>query len=228
MFGEWSLHLVTILFASVFTENILLARFLGMCSFLSVSRQVKTAVGLGFAVVFVMTFTVALDWLAFTYVLEPFGLAYFRFILFIIIIAAFVQFVEMVIERYSPVLYQNLGIFLPLITVNCAILGASLFMVIRDYNFAEGVAFGLGSGLGWMLAIVAMAGIREKLSHARIPRGLQGPGITLVIAGLMALAFIGFTGVLSAGHKEIGAGGEPAEIKAVESEEQSHNPVLEE
>jgi Na+-transporting NADH:ubiquinone oxidoreductase subunit E len=196
-FGGHMLHLVVILFASVFTENILLARFLGMCSFLSVSRQVKTAVGLGFAVVFVMTCTIALDWFAFRYILQPFHLEFFRFILFIIIIAAFVQFVEMVIERYSPALYQTLGIFLPLITVNCAILGASLFMVIRDYNLAEGIAFGFGSGIGWMLAIVAMAGIREKLTTARIPAGLQGPGITLIIAGLMALAFIGFTGVLS-------------------------------
>jgi Na+-transporting NADH:ubiquinone oxidoreductase subunit E len=198
-FGNQAMHLLVILFASVFTENILLARFLGMCSFLSVSRQVKTAVGLGFAVVFVMTVTIALDWLAYQYILRPYHIEYFRFILFIVIIAAFVQFIEMVIERYSPVLYQNLGIFLPLITVNCAILGASLFMVIRDYKFAEGVAFGLGSGIGWMLAIVAMAGIRERLAHARIPQGLQGPGITLIIAGLMALAFIGFTGVLSGG-----------------------------
>jgi Na+-transporting NADH:ubiquinone oxidoreductase subunit E len=195
--GNHMLHLLVVLFAAIFTDNILLARFLGMCSFLSVSRQVKTAVGLGLAVVFVMTFTIALDWLAYKYVLQPFGIEYFRFILFIIIIAAFVQFVEMVIERYSPVLYQNLGIFLPLITVNCAILGVSLFMVIRDYDFAEGVVFGLGSGIGWTVAIVAMAGIREKLNNAKIPRGLQGPGITLVIAGLMALAFIGFTGVLS-------------------------------
>jgi Na+-transporting NADH:ubiquinone oxidoreductase subunit E len=191
------LHLLVILFASVFTENILLARFLGMCSFLSVSRQIKTAVGLGFAVIFVMTCTIVLDWCAYRFILQPFHIEYFRFILFIIIIAAFVQFVEMVIERYSPVLYQNLGIFLPLITVNCAILGASLFMVIRSYQLTEGIAFGLGSGIGWMLAIVAMAGIREKLAHARIPGGLQGPGITLIIAGLMALAFIGFTGVLS-------------------------------
>jgi Na+-transporting NADH:ubiquinone oxidoreductase subunit E len=198
-FGGQIVHLLVILFASVFTENILLARFLGMCSFLSVSRKVKTAVGLGFAVVFVMTVTVALDWLAYQYILKPYHIEYFRFILFIVIIAAFVQFVEMVIERYSPVLYQNLGIFLPLITVNCAILGASLFMVIRDYAFAEGIAFGFGSGIGWMLAIVAMAGIRERLAHARIPLGLQGPGITLIIAGLMALAFIGFTGVLSGG-----------------------------
>ncbi len=198
-FSGQVMHLLVILFASVFTENILLARFLGMCSFLSVSRKVKTAVGLGFAVVFVMTITIALDWLAYQFLLRPYHIEYLRFILFIVIIAAFVQFIEMVIERYSPVLYQNLGIFLPLITVNCAILGASLFMVIRDYTFAEGVGFGLGSGIGWMLAIVAMAGIRERLSHARIPQGLQGPGITLIIAGLMALAFIGFTGVLSGG-----------------------------
>ena len=195
--GHHMLHLLIILFAAIFTDNILLARFLGMCSFLSVSRQVKTAIGLGFAVVFVMTFTTALDWFAYRYVLQPYAIEYFRFILFIIIIAAFVQFIEMAIERYSPVLYQNLGIFLPLITVNCAILGASLFMVIREYSLAEGIVFGLGSGLGWMLAIVAMAGIREKLNNARIPKGLQGPGITLIIAGIMALAFIGFTGVLS-------------------------------
>lgn len=195
--GNHMLHLLVILFAAIFTDNILLARFLGMCSFLSVSRQVKTALGLGLAVVFVMTFTTALDWFAYRYVLQPYAIEYFRFILFIIVIAAFVQFIEMAIERYSPVLYQNLGIFLPLITVNCAILGASLFMVIREYSLAEGIVFGLGSGLGWMLAIVAMAGIREKLNNARIPRGLQGPGITLIIAGIMALAFIGFTGVLS-------------------------------
>lgn len=191
------LHLLVVLFAAVFTDNILLARFLGMCSFLSVSRQVKTAVGLGSAVVVVMTFTIALDWLAFRYVLEPYAIEYFRFILFIIIIAAFVQVIEMVLERSSPVLYQNLGIFLPLITVNCAILGASLFMVIREYNLAEAVVFGFGSGAGWMLAIVAMAGIRERMNTAKIPKGLQGPGITLIIAGIMALAFIGFTGVLS-------------------------------
>ncbi|UCD20424.1 MAG: NADH:ubiquinone reductase (Na(+)-transporting) subunit E [candidate division WOR-3 bacterium] len=191
------LHALIILFAAIFTDNILLARFLGMCSFLSVSRQVKTAVGLGLAVVMVMTFTIALDWLAYRYILQPYAIEYFRFILFIIIIAAFVQFIEMVIERYSPLLYQNLGIFLPLITVNCAVLGASLFMVIRQYNLIEAVAFGFGSGAGWMMAIVAMAGIRERLNNAKIPRGLQGPGITLIIAGIMALAFIGFTGVLS-------------------------------
>ncbi|MBE0535943.1 MAG: NADH:ubiquinone reductase (Na(+)-transporting) subunit E [Phycisphaerae bacterium] len=183
-------------FAAIFTNNILLMYFLGLCPFTSVSREVKTAFGLGVAVVFVMTCTAMLNWLAFRYILAPLNLEFFRFIMFIIIIAAFVQFVEMVIDRYSPKLYHALGIFLPLITVNCAILGASLFMVIRDYTFIVTVGYGFGSGIGWLLAILAMAGIRQRLAHARIPRGLDGPGITLIIAGLMALAFIGFTGVL--------------------------------
>jgi Na+-transporting NADH:ubiquinone oxidoreductase subunit E len=158
---------------------------------------------LGGAVVFVMTCTTVLNWLAYKYVLMPLELQFFRFILFIIIIAAFVQFVEMVIDRYSPKLYQNLGIFLPLITVNCAILGASLFMVIRQYHFIQTIGYGFGAGLygfgaglGWMLAILAMAGIRTRLNESRVPEGLRGPGITLIIAGMMALAFIGFTGVL--------------------------------
>jgi Na+-transporting NADH:ubiquinone oxidoreductase subunit E len=129
-------------------------------------------------------------------VLVPLNLEFFRFILFIIVIAAFVQFVEMVLDRYSPFLYQQLGVFLPLITVNCAILGASLFMVIREYSFVVTIGYGLGSGLGWFLAIISMAGIRQRLARNRIPRGLQGPGITLIITGLMALAFMGFTGVL--------------------------------
>lgn len=193
--GELWLGLVTC-FAAVFTQNILLTTFLGMCPFTSVSREVKTAAGLGGAVVFVMTFTTVLNWLAYKYVLIPLELEFFRFILFIIIIAAFVQFVEMVIDRYSPKLYQNLGIFLPLITVNCAILGASLFMVIRNYHFIQTIGYGFGSGVGWLLAILAMAGIRTRLNESRVPEGLRGPGITLIIAGLMALAFIGFTGVL--------------------------------
>ncbi len=184
-------------FAAVFTGNILLSYFLGMCPFASVSREVKTALGLGCAVVFVMTSTAALNWLAYRFILKPLELEFFRFVLFIIIIAAFVQFVEMVIDRYSPKLYYNLGIFVPLITVNCAILGASLFMVIRDYSFIVTVGYGFGSGLGWLLAILAMAGIRQRLANDRIPAGLQGPGITLIIAGLMALAFIGFAGVLT-------------------------------
>ena len=189
-------QMVVVCFSAVFTGNILLTTFLGMCPFLAVSREVKAAVGLGLAVVFVMTFTTVLNWVAYRYVLVPMNLEFFRFILFIIIIATFVQFVEMVLERYSPVLYQNLGIFLPLITVNCAILGASLFMVIREYTFIVTIGYGFGSGVGWMLAITAMAGIRQKMAVARVPQGLQGPGITLIIAGLMALAFIGFTGVL--------------------------------
>jgi len=194
--GElWTAAVVA--FAAIFTNNILLMFFLGMCPFTSVSREVKTAFGLGLAVVFVMTSTSLLNWLAYHHILVPLKLEFFRFIMFIIIIAAFVQFVEMVIDRYSPKLYYGLGIFLPLITVNCAILGASLFMVIRDYTFIVTIGFGFGSGLGWLLAIMAMAGIRQRLAHARIPRGLDGPGITLIIAGLMALAFIGFTGVLS-------------------------------
>lgn len=182
--------------SAIFTQNILLSYFLGLCPFIGVSREVKTSFGLGIAVIFVITTTSMLNWMAYHFVLEPLGLQFFRFIMFIIIIAAFVQFVEMVIDRFSPTLYQRLGVFLPLITVNCAILGASLFMVIRDYSFIVTVGYGLGSGIGWFLAIIAMAGIRQRLVNERIPRGLQGPGITLIIAGLMALAFIGFTGVL--------------------------------
>jgi Na+-transporting NADH:ubiquinone oxidoreductase subunit E len=187
---------MAVFISAVFTQNILLSYFLGLCPFLGVSREVKAALGLGLAVIFVLTFTCALNWVVYHFVLEKLGLEFFRFILFIIIIAAFVQFVEMVIERYSPPLYQKLGVFLPLITVNCAILGGSLFMVIRDYSFIVTVGYGLGSGVGWFLAIIAMAGIRQKLANDRIPRGLQGPGITLIIAGLMALGFIGFAGVL--------------------------------
>jgi Na+-transporting NADH:ubiquinone oxidoreductase subunit E len=190
----WQAFMVCI--SAVFTQNILLTYFLGLCPFLGVSREIRSAFGLGVAVTFVLTCTCGLNWLVYHLVLVPFELEFFRFIIFIIIIAAFVQFVEMVIERYSPTLYQRLGIFLPLITVNCAILGGSLFMVIRHYSFIVTLGYGVGSGIGWFLAIVAMAGIRQKLKNEKIPRGLQGPGITLIIAGLMALAFMGFAGVL--------------------------------
>ena len=190
-------HAVIVAFSAAFTGNILLTTFLGMCPFLSLSRQVKTALGLGWAVVFVLTATCMLNWVVYWHVLVPLRLEFLRFIIFIVVIAAFVQFVEMAIDRYSPSLYQSLGIFLPLITVNCAILGAALFMVIREYSFLDTVGFGIGSGLGWLLAILAMAGIREKLKPERVPAGLQGPGITLIIVGLMALAFMGFTGVLT-------------------------------
>jgi Na+-transporting NADH:ubiquinone oxidoreductase subunit E len=189
-------YALVVFVSAIFTQNILLTYFLGLCPFIGVSREVKTSIGLGLAVIFVMASTSLLNWVAYHFVLEPLGLEFFRFIMFIIIIAAFVQFVEMVIDRFSPPLYQRLGVFLPLITVNCAILGASLFMVIRNYSFIVTVGYGLGSGIGWFLAIIAMAGIRQRLANERIPRGLQGPGITLIIAGLMALAFIGFTGVL--------------------------------
>ncbi|MDD5077229.1 MAG: Rnf-Nqr domain containing protein, partial [Sphaerochaetaceae bacterium] len=154
---------IAIFFASIFTGNILLTNYLGMCSFLAVSKELETSAGLGIAVTFVLTVTTPLNWLVYKFLLVPFGLEYLRFIVFIIVIAAFVQLIEMAIERYSEGLYYALGIFLPLITVNCAILGASLFMVIREYNFVSSIFFGLGSGLGWFIAIVAMAGIRQKL-----------------------------------------------------------------
>lgn len=193
------LYPVAILFAAIFTNNILLTNYLGMCSFLSVSREMKTSFGLGIAVIFVMATTSMLNWLVYHLVLLPLELEYLRFIVFIIVIAAFVQIVEMVIERVSETLYAALGIFLPLITVNCAILGVSLFMVIREYSFIESFTFGLGSGIGWFLAILAMAGIRQKLKRARIPRGLEGAGITLIITGMMAMAFMGFSGMIQIG-----------------------------
>ncbi|MGO1369957.1 MAG: NADH:ubiquinone reductase (Na(+)-transporting) subunit E [Senegalia sp. (in: firmicutes)] len=184
-----------VFFASIFTNNMILTNFLGMCSFIAVSSEIKTSLGLGQAVTFVLTFTTALNYMIYHYILIPLGLEYLRFIVFIISIAAFVQLVEMIVERYLPNLYYALGIFLPLITVNCAILGVSLFMVIRDYNLIVSLLFGLGSGLGWMLAIVALAGIRQRLKYANVPKGLEGPGITIIITGLMALAFIGFSGI---------------------------------
>lgn len=208
-------HTFAIFFAAIFTENILLARFLGMCSFLAVSRKIETAVGLGAAVIFVLVCTSAINWVMYQ-LLVMFGLEYLRFIVFIIVIAAFVQFVEMGIERFSPVLYYALGIFLPLITVNCAILGVSLFMVIREYDLVNAIAYGAGSGVGWAMAILAMAGIREKLDkRGRIPQGLKGPGITLIIAGIMALGFVGLSGVLTAQL--------PSERQAVTIEQQGES-----
>ncbi|MFP4354636.1 MAG: Rnf-Nqr domain containing protein [Phycisphaerae bacterium] len=188
---------LTILMAAAITDNILLTRFLGMCPFLSVSRQLKSAVGMGLAVVFVTTSTTFLNALLYWNILAPRGLATsLQFILFIVMIAAFVQLCEMLIERLSVGLYYSLGIFLPLITVNCAILGSSLFMVNKELKGIMSLGYGFGVGLGWMIAIVLMAGIRQKLSKAKIPAGLEGPGITLIIAGIMALAFMGFVGVI--------------------------------
>lgn len=187
----------TLFFAAIFTNNILLTNFLGLCPFLSISREKKSALGMGAAVVFVMTSTTALNNLVFYKILIPLGLEHFRFIVFIIVIAAFVQLVEMTVERFFPSLYYVLGIFLPLITVNCAIFGASLFMVIRKYAFVQSLAYGAGSGIGWMLAIISISAIREKLQKtANLPRGLEGPAITLLITGLLALGFLAFSGMI--------------------------------
>jgi len=190
-------QLLVIFLAAAFTENILLARFLGMCSFLAISRQMKTSDGLGFAVVFVTTFTAAINWLLHTYVMVPLDIVFLEYIVFIVVIAAFVQLVEMIIERFSPSLYFALGIFLPLITVNCAILGVSLFMLNKQgFGFWESLVFGFGSGIGWLIAIVLMAGIREQIKEDKIPTGLRGAGITLIITGIIALAFVAFSGMI--------------------------------
>jgi Na+-transporting NADH:ubiquinone oxidoreductase subunit E len=183
--------------AAIFTENILLSNFLGMCSFLAVSSEMKTSLGLGSAVIFVTAFSALLNSLVYNYILLPTGMEHFEFIVFIIVIAAFVQLLEMIIQRVSEPLYYSLGIFLPLITVNCAILGVCLFMVIRNYSVLTCFYYGLGSGIGWFLAIIAMAGIRQKVKGAKVPPALEGPGLAIIIAGLMALAFIGFGGMLN-------------------------------
>lgn len=190
------LNAFIIFIAAIFTSNILLTNFLGMCSFLSVSKDVESSLGLGVAVTFVMTITTALNYIVYHYVLTPLNITYLWYIIFIIVVAAFVQLLEMIIERFSPVLYYSLGIFLPLITVNCAILGVSLFMVIREYSFLQSIAYGAGSGLGWLLAILALAGIRQKVKDKFVPTGLVGAGLSLIITGIMALAFIGFSGIV--------------------------------
>jgi len=185
-----------VFFASIFTSNILLTNFLGMCSFLAISKEVKASVGLGVAVAFVIGITSVLNWLAYYYILVPLDLVYLRYIVFIIIIAAFVQLLEMIIERVSEGLYNALGIFLPLITVNCAVFGAALFLIIRNYNFVNSLFYGFGSGIGWAIAIIAMAGIRQKMVRSRVPKGLAGPGMALIIAGMMAIAFMGLSGMI--------------------------------
>jgi len=187
----------TLFFAAIFTNNILLTNFLGLCPFLAISREIRSALGLGVAVVFVMTCTAVLNYLVYYYVLLPLNLDHFRYIVFIIIIAAFVQLVEMMVERFFPALYYILGIFLPLITVNCAILGTSLFLIIREYTLMQSMAYGAGSGIGWMIAIIAVGAIREKVQKsAKLPKGLEGPALTLIITGIMALAFTAFSGMI--------------------------------
>lgn len=190
---------------AVFVENMALAFFLGMCTFLAVSKKVQTAIGLGVAVVVVQTITVPVNNLIYTYLLADGALAWAGFpnadlsflglLSYIGVIAALVQILEMFLDRYVPALYNALGVFLPLITVNCAILGGSLFMVERDYNFAESVVYGLGSGTGWALAIATLAGIREKLKYSDVPQGLRGLGITFITVGLMSLGFMSFSGI---------------------------------
>jgi Na+-transporting NADH:ubiquinone oxidoreductase subunit E len=188
--------IISLFFASIFTSNILLANFLGLCSFIAISADYSSSRGLGLAVTVVLTFTTGINWLILNYILIPYDLVYLRFIVFIIVIAAVVQILEMIIERISQQLYMTLGIFLPLITVNCAILGVSLFMEIRNYSLVQSVVYGLGSGLGWFIAIMALAAIRKKVDKAPVPAGLKGVGITLVTIGFMAMAFIGFSGMI--------------------------------
>ena len=198
-------NLISLFVNSVFVGNILLAYFLGMCSYLSVSKNLQTSLGLGVAVTFVMAITTPANWLLHRFLLAPGALSwaglpdvdlgFLKLVLFIATIAGIVQVVEMVIDRYSQRLYNALGVFLPLITVNCAILGASLFMVERRYTFGETLVYGFGSGVGWLLAIVSMATVMQKLRYADVPEGLQGFGIRMIVTGLMAMAFMLFSGI---------------------------------
>ncbi len=199
-------NLISIGVRSIFIDNMIFAYFLGMCSFLAVSKKVKTAFGLGIAVVFVLGITVPINWLiqkyllssgALTWISQNFAsidLGFLQFIVFISVIAAMVQLTEMAVEKFSPALYGTLGIFLPLIAVNCSILGGALFMVGRDYDFAEATVYGIGSGIGWMLAIVALAGVREKMKYSNVPGPLKGLGITFILVGLMSFGFLSFLG----------------------------------
>lgn len=198
-------HYISLAVKSIFVENILLAYFLGMCSFLACSKKVETAIGLGFAVIFVLTVTCPANWAINNFLLQKgalswvglpnIDLSFLSFIAFIAVIAAMVQIVEIVLDRFSPKLYAALGIFLPLIAVNCSILGGSLFMAERSYSLPESVVFGFGSGIGWALAIVAMAAIRKKLAYSNIPNSLKGLGITMILTGLMAMGFMCFAGI---------------------------------
>lgn len=198
-------HYLSLFVKAVFVENLALSFFLGMCTFLAVSKKVKTSLGLGVAVVVVQTITIPVNNLLYTYLLKDnalqwagiqgVDLSFLGLISYIGVIAAMVQILEMVLDKFVPSLYAALGIFLPLITVNCAILGGSLFMVERDYNFGESVVFGVGSGIGWALAIAALAGIREKMKYSDVPEGLRGLGITFITVGLMALGFLSFSGI---------------------------------
>lgn len=198
-------HFISLFVKAIFIENLALSFFLGMCTFLAVSKKVSTSIGLGVAVVVVMTVTIPVNNLIYRYLLQEnalewagitgVDLSFLGLICYIGVIAAIVQILEMTLDKFFPALYSALGIFLPLITVNCAILGGSLFMVERDYNFSESVVYGLGAGVGWALAIMALAGIREKMTYSDVPDGLKGLGITFITTGLMAIGFLAFSGI---------------------------------
>ena len=198
-------HYLSLLIKAVFIENIVLAYFLGMCSFLAISKQVETSIGLGFAVIFVLSIKAPINWLITTYLLKDGALAwiglpeinlsYLNLIVFIAVIAAVVQLVEMFLDRFSPTLYQSLGIYLPLIAVNCSILGGSLFLVERKYTFIESSVFGFGSGLGFFLAIVALASIRHRMKYSNVPEQLKGVGMAMLLTGLISMAFMAFSGI---------------------------------
>ncbi|CAH0989991.1 Na(+)-translocating NADH-quinone reductase subunit E [Sinobacterium norvegicum] len=198
-------HYLGLFVKAVFLENMALAFFLGMCTFLAISKKIQTAIGLGIAVIVVLTITVPVNNLIYTYLLKDGALAwaglpdvdlsFLGYLSYIGVIAAIVQILEMFLDKYVPALYAALGVFLPLITVNCAIMGAALFMVNRDYNFGESIVYGMGAGLGWALAIAALAGIREKLKYSDVPDGLRGLGITFITVGLMSLGFMSFGGI---------------------------------
>lgn len=192
------MELFFVFIAAAVTNNFVLSYFLGICPFLGVSGKLSSAFGMGMATTFVMSLTAPVTWLIYHKILVPFNMPFLQYVTFIIVIASLVQFVEMYLRKFVPGLYRALGIYLPLITTNCAILGLALFMVLRDYSFFEGIFFGLGAGAGFTLALVIMAGIREELDDADIPEPLKGAGITLITAGLLALAFMGFSGLLSA------------------------------
>jgi len=191
------MRLILIFISAVIINNFVLTYFLGICPFIGMSRRVETAFSMGMATTFVMTLTAGLAWLIYNYILVAFNVVYLEYVAFIIAIASLVQFVEMYIRRASPTLYRAMGIYLPLITTNCAVLGLALFEVLRGYNFMESMAFGFGAGLGFTLAITVMASIREELRFADVPEPFQGAAITLITAGLLALAFMGFSGLLA-------------------------------
>jgi len=205
-------HYISIATKAIFIENIILAYFLGMCSFLAISKKVDTSIGLGFAVIFVLSITAPVNWAIHNYFLKPgalvwlnpdygidggipINLSFLNYIVFIAVIAAMVQLVEMILDRFSPTLYINLGIFLPLIAVNCSILGGSLFLVEREYTFMESTVYGLGSGIGFFLAISSMASIRHRIRYSNVPAKLRGVGITMLLTGLISMAFMAFSGI---------------------------------